>query len=376
MAIRPLAQPTAARPVTDVGAAEPRLVAESLLSHLPDGVLLFDSKRRLRHWNPRAAEMLGVDLGAILGVTDRQIYNLADAVHEAAPPAWGHQWRAAISRFRERPRFLAERGPVGHLGLIVEMFPVDLPGKRKSWVGVILRDGTAEQQLATLAERERLAMDLHDGVMQSLYALVLMLDARARTLESPSTEAHDALREAAVQINGAILAIREYVSELRPMEMGVHGLRAGVASLAAELHSSTLVRSQVEVADEVDSLLPPGSVTHLLYIAREAISNLIRHSGASAAALTLAVDRDRLVLTVQDDGCGFDPTRVGRRVGDGLKNMAERARMIGGHLDVKSQAGKGTEVRLVLPRIDPGYVKTPLDRPEPASSSGPVDGSR
>lgn len=200
-----------------------------------------------------------------------------------------------------------------------------------------------------MEERERIAMNLHDGVMQSLYALALGLEARARLVDSDPAQAREALRQAIRQINGMIPEIRAYISDLRPRELGAQGLRAGIEALAEEIRACTLVRPEIDLPPETEDRLGPDVVVHALYIAREATSNVVRHSGASAVAIRLAVADGHLMLTICDNGRGFDTERTGRRAGDGLRNMAERAQMIGGRLAVTSQPGGGSEVRLELP---------------------------
>ena len=98
----------------------------------------------------------------------------------------------------------------------------------------------------------------------------------------------------------------------------------------------------------VEPLLQPEARGHLLYLAREAISNVLRHAQASSVKIEVARSEDRIVLSVVDDGLGFSmPSRPQR--GRGLRNMAERARLVGGRLDVSTRKGRGTRLRVELP---------------------------
>lgn len=209
--------------------------------------------------------------------------------------------------------------------------------------------------LARLDERERIAMDLHDGVMQSLYAVGLGLATRERLLAGDDEAARAALRAAEVQIDGVIQQVRDYVSDLRPRERGARGLRDGLNQMVLELWSGDLPRPEIRVDAGADGLLAPEAAAHLLYVAREATSNAIRHAGASAVSIRLTRSEGGLCLTVRDDGRGFDVTR--QAAGDGLRNMRARAKQMGGRLALRSEIGQSTEVRLEL-RLPGARVKT------------------
>jgi PAS domain S-box-containing protein len=203
--------------------------------------------------------------------------------------------------------------------------------------------------LAMLEERERIAMDLHDGAIQALFGLALNLGARARTLAEASPEASDALAQAMQQINFVAQELRAYLGSLRLGAPESRGLRAEIEALVVELQTSGMIRTRLELAPEVESLPTVEQRVHLAYLAREAISNIMRHANARTVDLALVCEGRRLVLRIRDDGRGFDPARTGRRRGDGLRNMAERARLLGGRLQVQSQRGQGTQITLELP---------------------------
>jgi len=242
--------------------------------------------------------------------------------------------------------------------------------------------------LALLEERERIAMDLHDGVIQSLYAVALGLGAQVRTLtrdatgpQSPqgdqdSSELRAGLVQAIGQINQIIPEIRNYIFGLHLYELGARGLRAGLTALAEELQVNALVRPSVEISEEVEGRLAPLAVANLLHLAREATSNVIRHAGASEVALRLARQDGDLVLTIHDNGRGFNPDTASDKdavggAAQGLHNMAERARQAGGRVEIASTPGKGTTVRVFVPLDD--ALPDPSDPSEPAGPSGPTE---
>src|SRR5581483_11258173 len=180
----------------------------------------------------------------------------------------------------------------------------------------------------------------------SLYAVTLGLSARA--LQEEREPARATLERGMAQINGVIQEIRNYIFDLRPPEAEPPGLRAGLDRLVEELRVNALIQPEVELG-EIEGLLGPEAEASLLQVIHEATTNVLRHAGASAVAIELRREAGGLVLTVRDNGRGFDPRRAGRRAGDGLRNMAERARRLGGRLTVSSRIGQGTEIRLDAP---------------------------
>jgi len=204
--------------------------------------------------------------------------------------------------------------------------------------------------LARLDERERIAMDLHDGVMQSLYAIGLSLATRQRLLPSGEAAARGALGAAAAQVDEVIAQMRDCVSGLQPRERDGPGVSAGLERIARELGSTELLQTEVRLEADVDDLVDSEAAAHILYVAREAVSNAIRHADPRTVTIRVRRASGGFVLTVRDDGRGFDPKKVaGRRrgrTGHGLPNMLARAAHIGSTLTVRSGPEQGTEVRL------------------------------
>jgi two-component system, NarL family, sensor histidine kinase DevS len=209
----------------------------------------------------------------------------------------------------------------------------------------------AEQsrELARLEERERIAMDLHDGVIQSLYSVVLGLGAVQ--LRAEGTEADRGLGQAIDGINRVILEIRNNIFDLRLPDLADRGLRGGIELLAEELRINTLVQPHVDLAaiHSAEQCVDAAAVTSLLYIAREATSNVIRHAQASTVTIRLATSDDELVLIIRDNGRGFDHAATESRPGNGLRNIRDRARTIGGTFSIAGVPGQGTTVCVRVP---------------------------
>ena len=202
------------------------------------------------------------------------------------------------------------------------------------------------ERLSLLEERERIAMDLHDGVIQALFVVGLSLQAAQEVTDDPE-EVGIRLADAVGSIDQTIRDLRDYIFGLQPGELEDHRLERALREVAGVFQRSVGVSTLVEVEPEAASLLADraSDVTH---IAREAISNAVRHSGAECVTLTLRSAEDSVLLEVSDDGAGFDPEQADGQ-GNGLVNLRNRARALGGVLTIDSKPGAGCTVRLRVP---------------------------
>jgi signal transduction histidine kinase len=200
------------------------------------------------------------------------------------------------------------------------------------------------RQLAAAEERARVARDLHDETIQALVGLGRQLDLLALDLEEPSRAAALARLERLQALLARTLeGVRRLSQNLRPAALEDLGLVAALRSHAAELG----VRIQLSIQGN-EVRLPPAIEESVYRVAQEALSNAVRHADASDVRLELSFSPKELVVCVRDDGVGFDPdTRA--NAGQGLQSMRDRARQIGAELEVTSQPGSGTRVRLWVP---------------------------
>ncbi len=220
----------------------------------------------------------------------------------------------------------------------------------------LLVDATALKQLddesralTQVRERELIAMDLHDGLIQSLYAVVLNLAAHEQTITQP--EAAAPIREARGEVERVIAETRAYLFGLRGRGFIPRNLESGVRLLADSLRLNAGLDVRLDFDRGLEPLLPPEARGHLLYLIREATSNVLRHADATHVDIELKRLPEAIVIKVIDNGRGFRPPQPGelndqRR---GFHNMAERARIVGGRLRVMSAPGQGTEIRVELP---------------------------
>jgi signal transduction histidine kinase len=198
--------------------------------------------------------------------------------------------------------------------------------------------------LAVAQERDRISKDLHDGIIQNLYAVGLVLEGVADGLEAEGHEAAPNVDRAIDSIHHAISDIRNFIVGLRPHMLTAVGLGLGLTSIVEDLRPHTPITISLDVPETI--IDPDPEVTsHLLAIAGEALSNVVRHSRATSARIVVAQSPDEpgwLRLTVEDDGRGFDPKIMARHGHQGLTNMRERAAAIGGSLSWEHPEGGGT----------------------------------
>jgi len=222
--------------------------------------------------------------------------------------------------------------------------------------GIAIENARLHGRLAALqivAERERIGRDLHDGVIQGLYAVGLSLeDVEHLVVDSPD-EAVARVDAAIDAINRSIGEIREFVIGLRPAMTGA-GLASGIAALADAMHLATTIDVETHIGASSAQLTRIGdSARHeLLHLVREALSNIARHSRASRAHLQVDAVGDELRLEVRDNGVGFDPAAVASERHHGLVNMRERATAAGGRMEIDSRPGVGTQIVVHIPFED------------------------
>jgi signal transduction histidine kinase len=205
------------------------------------------------------------------------------------------------------------------------------------------------QQLAVVDERLRISRDLHDGVIQSIYAVSLSLEDVADLIGDDPTEA-------AARVDRSIDRLHTTIGDIRTFIVGLgheagDGLGGALESMARELLAGVPAELTVDLsgAATLDGQLSPEAGHELVQIAREALSNVARHSGATRASLSLRVDSDAAILRIEDDGIGFEPQQ---RLGVshfGLANLRDRAAAIAGSLTIDSQPGNGTRIIVRLP---------------------------
>jgi len=199
-----------------------------------------------------------------------------------------------------------------------------------------------------LNERERMAQDLHDSTIQSLFAIGLNLERCQRLVSTTHHDVGTQLGAAVAGLKAVIRDVRGYILGLESPISNGPAFEAALASLVNDLDHSSQLQFRLHVSPEAAERLAPEQAAQLLPIAREAMTNSLRHAAAHTISLSLLLHDGVVRLMVEDDGVGFDAATVHSH-GHGLKNMEKRARTLGGRLEVRSNPGDGTQMVCDLP---------------------------
>jgi len=205
------------------------------------------------------------------------------------------------------------------------------------------------ERLAVADERERIGQDLHDGIIQSLYAVGLSLEDVPELVRDDPNEVELRVERAIDSLHLTIQDIRNFIFGLRPELLTSTSLAAGLVAIVDEFRHNSMIDLEVDLGDVEEP--DPDTTAQLLGLVNEALSNVARHSGASRAFVAVASEEGSgMCLRVHDNGRGFDPTTVATGFGHhGIANMRSRAETIGATMDISSDA-TGTTIEIRLPR--------------------------
>lgn len=198
-----------------------------------------------------------------------------------------------------------------------------------------------------LEVRARLGRDLHDGVIQSLYAAGMGLAGVRAALRPEQSEAMDRLDQTRAALNETIHDVRNYIVGLEPEALKLPSFSQAVAALLEAMRGIRAFQSTVEIDDALAAALSLSQRVHALQITREAVSNALRHGAATHLHVALRLRAGFAEVEVNDNGRGFDSSAP-PPTGHGLSNFAQRARELGADLILHSAAGRGTTVKLVF----------------------------
>ena len=200
-------------------------------------------------------------------------------------------------------------------------------------------------------ERRRMARELHDRTSANLAAIQLNLKAVERSVLPTAPEDQELLHETGQLLGDTIISIREFCAELRPALLDYAGLGEAIRSLAAQFERRTGIAAEVDDGSGSSGKLPPAVEADVFRIVQEALLNCAKHSQAKHVRIVVSARGGGFSLEVADDGAGFDPSALGqggRKVGQGLLNMHDRAVLAGGRLIIDSSVGAGTRIRFAL----------------------------
>jgi signal transduction histidine kinase len=203
-------------------------------------------------------------------------------------------------------------------------------------------------RLAILEERTRIGMDLHDGIIQSIYAVGLTLESTRLALPETAEEADMLLGHAIDALNNTIRDIRNFILDLRPHRFR-GDLKEGLARLAREFQANTMVQAVFDMPDEALDGIPTPVARAVFLTAQEAMANVARHAKASEVVLRLEQQKTAVTLTVSDNGRGFDLQAQDQATGHGLANMRMRAEELRGRFSIDTGPDQGTTLTIQFP---------------------------
>jgi len=221
-----------------------------------------------------------------------------------------------------------------------------------SWMATTIdnvRLNLQDRRLAVLEERERIGMDLHDGIIQSIYAVGLTLEHARLLLKENPEQSTKRIEQAISDLNATIRDIRAYILDLRPRQLHNEDLMNGIIRLIAEFRANTLLDVNLQGPNEDISHLPKNQAVSLFHICQEALANIAKHAHAHHVDVVVWTTNDRLLLEIRDDGVGFDTESTKVTIGHGLSNMETRVTNAGGEVDITSEPGKGTSILAWVP---------------------------
>ncbi len=222
-----------------------------------------------------------------------------------------------------------------------------------NWAGLAIENARLHanaRRLAVLEERDRIGMDLHDGIIQSIYGVGLALENVMHAVDEDPENAKERIDQAIGGLNQAIRDIRAYILDLRPRQLGADGLMSGLKRLVTEYRANTF--SEVSLIGPESDLkeLPHSHALALFHICQEALANAAKHAQAKNVQVSVWTSDERALIEIRDDGKGFDPEKMTATIGHGLANMQTRARAVGGEVDVTSILNEGTTILAWVPR--------------------------
>lgn len=222
-----------------------------------------------------------------------------------------------------------------------------------AWAGLAIENARLHanaRRLAVLEERNRIGMDLHDGIIQSIYGVGLGLEGAKHLVIEDTDEAKAKIDHAIEGLNQAIRDLRAYILDLRPRQLGNDGLMNGIKRLITEYRANTFSEVLFTSPESEMKELTQAQSLALFHICQEALANSAKHAKAKNVRISLWTTEDRALLEINDDGKGFDVEKMSTFIGHGLANMQTRARSSGGDVDITSIQGEGTTVLAWVPR--------------------------
>jgi PAS domain S-box-containing protein len=324
-----------------------------LLEYAHDAIIVLDMRGRIEYWNTgaeqtygwTAAEAIGKDIHKLLQTSP--VAATIEEVHAAL--ASDGRWEGELEQTTLDGRGIVvasrrtlRRGPDGAAASMLEIDRDITERKQIERERAVMQMETDRQH-----DRDRIAMDLHDGVIQSIYAVGLNLESAAFALDDDPDDSRAQIEGSIEQLHGVISDIRSYIFQLQRPDL-TDDLTAAIEHLAANAEKSAGLPVRLAF-DGSPAAMTPEQRFVLYHVAQEALSNILRHARASSAAVSLCSGDDAVTLSIEDDGAGFDASVDAGEAHRGVRNMRARAASVAGDVTVESAPGEGTRIRCRIP---------------------------
>ena len=221
-----------------------------------------------------------------------------------------------------------------------------------SWVGTTIENvrlNIQGRRLAVLEERERIGMDLHDGIIQSIYAVGLTLEHARLLLGEEPEQTRTRINQSIEDLNSTIRDLRAFIMDMRPRQLYEENLMDGMQRLVNEFQVNSLLEASLSGPSDGLENLPDSHAIALFHICQEALANVAKHARASKVDVMVWATPERVLMEVHDDGLGFDLEKIQLTLGHGISNMQTRARNVGGDLEITTEPGAGTTIMAWVP---------------------------
>lgn len=205
------------------------------------------------------------------------------------------------------------------------------------------------EALAVMEERDRIAKELHDGVIQSIYSVGLSLQGSLSLMDRAPEIARQRIDGVLSELDNVVRDVRSYIFDLQPNVVQGRSLQEAIAELAKDLEVNTLAAVSIDLDDDACAELDEKQKSNIVQIVREIFSNIARHAQANEVGVYCTDTGGRLLLEISDDGTGFDPGTVSK--GYGLRNVKERALRLGGSMEIVPREPRGTIHRVEIPLV-------------------------
>jgi len=316
---------------------------QRFVSEAPVGLVILDKDKRVINANKALCELTGYAECEMLGKT-YALYTHPDDL-PANLILTDQFYRGERTDYTYEKRYVRKSGEI--IWVSVKATRVELPGHPGPLLLAAIQDIT-EQKLAT-EEREQLSRDLHDNILQSCYAVGMQLEAGKLAMGKSLRKSKSHMTQAIDQLNHLMLDVRQFIALLKQQAAAKLDFGQALRQLVASLSATGQAAPELEIQDGVLSLITPSQGEQLLNIAREALSNSLRHAQATHRSVRLSHTGNTIRLVIADNGIGFISNQRRRR-GHGLANMAARAKKLFADFTVDSALEKGTCVTVDVPR--------------------------